>query len=114
MNSLFFLGYIDIGDLVFTCNYCDAYMWYQERTKKDKEPKNPKFHLCCSVGNIELPLLINPPTVLRDLLFDHYSTKNKNFQQHIRTYNMIFAFTSLRTKLDRSFKKSAGLPSIKI
>lgn len=55
-------------------------MWYRERTKKDKNTLTPEFHLCCSVGNIQLPLLTDPPDVLKHLVFDHDSTDSKNYQ----------------------------------
>ncbi|KAF1866312.1 hypothetical protein Lal_00024317 [Lupinus albus] len=45
--------YFDIGDPTYECGYCGTCMWYQERTKKLKTPKIPKFQLCCGVGNID-------------------------------------------------------------
>ena len=64
---------------MFVCQYCKAHIWYQERTKKHKNASNPKFHLCCGGGKIQLPLLNNPPDVLNHLVFDHGSTDSKNF-----------------------------------
>lgn len=74
-----FTGYNDIGDPTFICQFCGANMWYQERTIKQKNTSNPKFHLCCGVGDIQLPLLINPPDDLKHLLFDNDSSDSKNF-----------------------------------
>lgn len=113
-NYLHFVGYIDIGDPVFACQFCGAYMWFQQRTIKQKNTSNPKFHLCCGVGNVQLPLLNNPPGVLGHLLFDNDSHDSKNFQQHIRSYNMMFAFTSPGAKLDRSINNGRGPPSLRI
>ena len=87
---------------MFVYQYCKAQMWYQERTKKYKNTLNPKFHLCCGGAKIQLALLNNPSNVLNHLLFDHGSTDSKNFQQHIRANNMMFAFTSLGAKVNRS------------
>lgn len=89
-------------------------MWYLERMNKHKHSANPKYHLCCGDGKIQLPMLSNPPRVLSHLLFDNDSIDSKNFQQHIRAYNMMFSFTSLGAKLDRSINNGRGPPSIRI
>ncbi|XP_019438873.1 PREDICTED: uncharacterized protein LOC109344563 [Lupinus angustifolius] len=107
-------GYFDIGDPIYECCYRRAYMWYQERTKKLKTPKNPKFQLCCGVGKIQLPLLMSPPPTLQHLLFDNNSNDSNNYQQHIRAYNMMFAFTSPGAKIDKSFNDGRGPPSFRI
>ncbi|KAK7311202.1 hypothetical protein RJT34_09186 [Clitoria ternatea] len=107
-------GYNDIGDPVFKCQFCGANMWYQERIKKHKSTSNPKFQLCCGLGKIQLPLLKNPPHVLQHLLFDHDSSDSKNYQAHIRAYNMMFAFTSPGAKLDKTYNNGRGPPSVRI
>jgi len=70
-------------------------MWYQEKIDKHAHYANPKFQLCCGNGKIQFPLLNDPPIVMQKLLFESNSIEFRNFQQHIRTYNMMFAFTSL-------------------
>uniref|UniRef100_A0A0R0JJH4 Helitron helicase-like domain-containing protein n=1 Tax=Glycine max TaxID=3847 RepID=A0A0R0JJH4_SOYBN len=50
----------------------------------------------------------------KKLLFDHNATDSKNYQQHIRTYNMMFVFTSAGIKLNKSINDSRGLPTIRI
>ncbi|XP_019431360.1 PREDICTED: uncharacterized protein LOC109338549, partial [Lupinus angustifolius] len=107
-------GYFDIGDPNYECHYYGACMWYQERTQKHKTPIIPKFQLCCGIGKIQLPLLTTPPTTLQHLLFDNRSNDSKNYQQHIRSYNMMFAFTSPGAKLDRSFNDGRGPPTFRI
>ncbi|KAL3025155.1 hypothetical protein AAZX31_04G165100 [Glycine max] len=69
---------------------------------KDKRTTNPRFSLCCGNGKVELSLLHNPPKYLYQLLYDHGTSDSKNYQQNIRTYNMMFVFTS------------AGPPTIRI
>ncbi|KAL6505874.1 hypothetical protein OROHE_023253 [Orobanche hederae] len=98
--------YLDLGDPIYNCEYCGAYMWYEERSEKSKNPLYPKFSQCCSKGKIQLPLLKEPPLLLRNLLngVDPRSTNYIN----IRAYNMMFSFTSMGGKVDTSVNKGRG------
>ncbi|KAL3010663.1 hypothetical protein AAZX31_07G156100 [Glycine max] len=89
-------------------------MWYDERISKCARTTNPRFSLCCGGGKVELPLLQNPPKYLYQLLYDHDTSDSKNYQQNIRTYNMMFAFTSAGIKFDKSNNHSRGPPTIRI
>lgn len=90
------------------CQYCEALMRYQEMMHKYRHKPNPKFHLWGGDGKVQLLFLKTPPHVLQHLLFDNKFDDNKNFQQHIQTYNMMFAFTSPRVKLDRLINNGRG------
>jgi len=89
-----------------------AYMWYQERIDKHKDKINQKFQLCCSNGKVQLPLLKEPQTILQKLLFDTNSSESKNYQKHIRTYNMMFTFNSLRAIDDNNFNNGHFPPNL--
>jgi hypothetical protein len=89
-------------------------MWYQERKGKGKDTTNPKFQMCCNNGKVQLPLLKQPPEVLRQLLFDQTSVESKKFQQNTRIYNSMFSFTSPGMKIDNTFNKGRGPPTIRI
>uniref|UniRef100_A0A0R0KKU5 Helitron helicase-like domain-containing protein n=1 Tax=Glycine max TaxID=3847 RepID=A0A0R0KKU5_SOYBN len=89
-------------------------MWYNERISKDKNTTSPKFSLCCGDGKVKLPLLQSPPKYLERLLFDDNASDSKNYQCNIRTYNMMFAFTSVGIKLDKSINETRGPPTIRI
>ena len=89
-------------------------MWYNERISKDKNTTSPKSSLCCGDDKVELPLLQNPPKYLERLLFDDNGTNSKNYQHNIRTYNMMFAFTSAGIKLDKSINETREPPTIRI
>ncbi|KAL5137572.1 Replication protein A DNA-binding subunit A [Glycine soja] len=106
--------YIDIGDPVWECPHCKAMMWYDERINKDKQTNKPRFSLCCSDGKIQLPLLHEPPHPLNHLLFNNQDPKAKNFQQYIRIYNLMFAFTSPGIKFDKSYTTGKGPPTFRI
>ncbi len=81
---------------------------------KSKDSQNPKFSLCCRKGKVQLPTLPEPPNFLRHLLFDYESAESKNFLSQIRTYNMMFAFTSPGAKYDSSFNNRKGPPTVRI
>jgi len=51
---------------------------------------------------------------LPQLLFKQNAAHAKNYQQNIRTYNMMFAFTSASIKFDKTIGHSRGPPTIKI
>ncbi|KAL5148491.1 ATP-dependent DNA helicase PIF1 [Glycine soja] len=107
-------GFSDLGDQLMQCSHCNANMWYVERVSKDKRTTNPRFSLCCGNGKVELPLLQNPPKYLYQLLYDHGTPDSKNYQQNIRTNNMMFAFTSAGIKFDKSVNHSRGPLIIRI
>jgi len=89
-------------------------MWYQERIEKHAHSANPKFQLCCGNGKIQLSFLNDLPVVMQKLLFESNSIESINFLQHIRTYNMMFAFTSPGAKIDNSYNNGHGPPNIRI
>ncbi|CAF1855858.1 hypothetical protein Bca4012_031958 [Brassica carinata] len=99
--------YNDEGDPTYTCSYCGTIMWYNERVNKRKNTRTPSFALCCLQGQVQLPLLKEPPEVLKKLLEgnDHLS---RHFQRNSRPYNMVFSFTSLGGKCERSVQKGIG------
>ncbi|KAI5387552.1 hypothetical protein KIW84_073599 [Lathyrus oleraceus] len=107
-------GYYDIGDPVIECQYCGANMWYSERKNKCRHASNPKFSMCCGSGKVQLPLLKPAPKVLQHLLFDIESCESKNFQQQIRMYNVMFAFTSPGAKVDNRFNNGRCPPNFRI
>ncbi|KAG4986434.1 hypothetical protein GYH30_033934 [Glycine max] len=89
-------------------------MWYHENISKRSNASSPRFSLCCGDGKIELPLLQNPPKFLQQLLFEQNTAYAKNYQQNIRTYNMMFTFTYAGIKFDKTIGHSRGPPTIRI
>ncbi|KAG4906817.1 hypothetical protein JHK82_055469 [Glycine max] len=112
--SLLLKEYFDLGDQLIQCRHCNAKMWYHENISKHSNASSPRFSLCCGDGKIELPLLQNPPKFQQQLLFEQNTAYAKNYQQNIRTYNMMFAFTSAGIKFDKTIDHSRGPPTIRI
>jgi len=54
---------------------------------------------------VRLPLLKDPPPFLADLLNPNGDTFSKYFIKSIRSYNSMFAFTSLGAKIDMDINK---------
>ncbi|XP_022032445.1 uncharacterized protein LOC110933536 [Helianthus annuus] len=99
--------YIDHGDAIFVCSKCDAMLWEDEMLKGNKKRKKTSYSLCCSNGDVELPPPPTPPPLLRHLYKSHTSQCH-NFMNNIRAYNMMFSFTSLGGKVDKSYQIGKG------
>jgi hypothetical protein len=89
-------------------------MWYQERRGKSRESVIPTFQMCCANGKVQLPNLRHPPDTLKQLLFDTKSKQSKHFQDNIRMYNSMFAFTSPGMKFDKKFNGSKRPPVLRL
>ncbi|KAK1423926.1 hypothetical protein QVD17_19237 [Tagetes erecta] len=99
--------YVDHGDPTFVCNECHAMLWKNEKIRGNKNGKKKSFSLCCSKGTIQLPDPPEPPTLLYHF-YKSNSSEAKNFMNNIRAYNMMFSFTSLGGKIDRSVARGKG------
>jgi hypothetical protein len=78
------------------------------KTLKSKKPHNPKFSLCCMEGQVKLPLLKKPPVFLEELLNPAGGHRSKNFKAQIRSYNSIFAMTSMGGNVDKTINDGRG------
>ncbi|KAK7323502.1 hypothetical protein VNO77_26978 [Canavalia gladiata] len=104
------VGYWDIGDQRHQCQYCGALMWYPERLNKRYNTPNPKFGICCGQGKVNLSNLKNPPPgILLNLLYNN-DHRSRHFIQNIRSFNMMFSFTSMGAKIDRTVNDGNGPP----
>lgn len=84
------------------CQYCNA-------KKFEYEP----LGFCCSNGSIRLTSY-KMPTELSNLYFAK-TEESKNFRTYIRTYNNMFAFTSLGVKYDKELaKRNSGVYTFKV
>ncbi|KAH1242581.1 Replication protein A DNA-binding subunit B [Glycine max] len=85
----------------------------------DRAPHDAEDH-CFDIQTVNPRIMIlqwtqeNPPKFLQQLLFEQNTAYAKNYQQNIRTYNMMFAFTSTGIKFDKTIGHSRGPPTIRI
>ncbi|KAF7808055.1 uncharacterized protein G2W53_040216 [Senna tora] len=99
--------YVDIGLPTHECEHCGAIFLYEQRVNKSRNCRKPKFSLCCLNGKVELPKMRNPPETLEKLLLNN-DARSKHIKKRIRTYNNMFAFTSMGGKVDNSTNDGKG------
>ncbi|KAL3651518.1 hypothetical protein CASFOL_004520 [Castilleja foliolosa] len=107
------IEYWDIGDPDCTCQYCHAYFWYDERVRQMHNTSTPQYPNCCLKGKVILPQIKKPPQLMLDLTNGNTS-RSKHFIQNIRSYNSMFAFTSMGGKIDNSVNRGNSPPIFKI
>ncbi|KAL3625913.1 hypothetical protein CASFOL_030442 [Castilleja foliolosa] len=105
--------YGDIGDASYECGYCHSQFWFDERSLKASTATEARYNGCCGGGIIDLPLLVEPPTFLHDLLHGT-SRRSKHFQENIRSYNSMFCFTSMGGKVDHNINRGSGPPIFRL
>ncbi|KAK1401603.1 hypothetical protein POM88_001208 [Heracleum sosnowskyi] len=96
------------GPPTHTCVHCGAMLWYEERIQRNKQTSNPQFTSCCREGRVKLPLLKEPPPLLKHLLGPSSGQLGRNFQRNLRTYNSLFAIASLGAQVDKLINKRKG------
>ncbi|KAM7262134.1 hypothetical protein ACFE04_021211 [Oxalis oulophora] len=66
------------------CSDCNAKHWYEERVQKSKNTPHPEFYTCCIKGRVKLPLLQEPPALLKSLLDYRGSRQSSKFRTTMR------------------------------
>ena len=86
----FVLNDVDIGRMDKIWNKCQATKWKAEAPG-----------LCCSGGNVDIPKVPEPTSVLKELISDSHPS-SKHFLNDSRQYNTLFQMTSfVPKKFDR-------------
>lgn len=95
------------------CQDCGALVWHSERAEKYLNSIFPNVSLCCMKGKITIPYMIQPPTLIKNLFIgsDH---RSNHFISNIRSYNNVFAFTSLGGKIEHGMNSGRGPPQFVI
>ncbi|GJW79060.1 type I inositol polyphosphate 5-phosphatase 12-like protein [Tanacetum coccineum] len=93
---------MDFGDCDQVCEYCYAEFWYAERLNVYSPNGRTKYNRCCRGGQVNLPHPREAPEIIKELFMD------KHFMENIRAYNMMFAMTSFRDKVDDSVNNGSG------
>ncbi|XP_057415282.1 uncharacterized protein LOC130710142 [Lotus japonicus] len=95
------------------CKHCGAVLWYHERALKARDSSSPDFSICCMKGKIMLPYLADSPLLLSNLLTNN-DPRSRHFMDNIRSYNSMFAFTSIGGKIDCGLNDGRGPPQFVI
>ena len=90
------IAYENVGSMSYACSQCGALMFKGEKSGGSLSGEYPtaKFSLCCSNGEIKLPLIKEPPEKLKCLLTGN-TKKDHDFRTNIRGYNSSLAFASM-------------------
>ena len=90
---------VSIGGMSEQCPECGALKWKRETSS-----------MCCSLGKVKLPLLHEPPQLLKDLLLANTSA-SRHFLNSTRLYNCAFQMTSFQANVitERGF-----MPTFKV
>ncbi|CAN1147166.1 ATP-dependent DNA helicase PIF1 [Linum perenne] len=99
---------LDLGLPTLSCIYCGAFFWPDEALKQASRKANPQYPSCCQVGKVNVPLLEQTPPLLDNLLSVNGDPRSKHFQNHIRSYNAAFSWTSFGAKFDPRLLHSRG------
>jgi hypothetical protein len=110
MCGKFNADYFQVGEPRFVCESCGALMWYEERVGKHRHTSNPEFSLCCMEGRIEIAPFKRLPRQLYDL-YHKNDKKSKFFMENIRSFNSMFAFTSMGATIDKT-KNDGNAPPV--
>ncbi|CDF36188.1 ATP dependant DNA helicase PIF1 [Chondrus crispus] len=78
------------------CSHCKALHFVQERLLSSSAA-GPMFSTCCEKGKLSLPLLTDPPALLRSLLIDD-TQRSRRFRKNIRAYNAALSMASVVAK----------------
>ncbi|CDF39624.1 Helicase-like protein [Chondrus crispus] len=78
------------------CSHCKALHFVQERIVSSSAAR-PMFSTCCGKGKLSLPLLTDPPALLRSLLIDD-TPRARGFRKNIRAYTSALSMASVVAK----------------
>jgi hypothetical protein len=84
-------------------------MWYEERVCKSRNTTKPEFSMCCMQGRIQIAPFKKLPRPLYDL-YHKKDKKSKIFLENIRSFNSMFAFTSIGGKIDKTNNNGRAPP----
>ncbi|XP_044450928.1 uncharacterized protein [Triticum aestivum] len=97
----------NFGGPTCICQHCHALMWHGEKLQSSSSTQ-PSFGQCCKQGKIILPPFKEPPPYLTSLLTRGGGEISANYRKNIRSYNSMFAFTSMGGTLDKKINKGRG------
>ncbi|KAM0850516.1 hypothetical protein ACQ4PT_053040 [Festuca glaucescens] len=98
------------GGLDFRCVHCGALFWFAERCLSESAITEGRvvYKLCCRGSKVKLPKFKAWPSPLRELAVFSGGPRCREFMRLIRSYNSMFAFTSLGANVDKSINIGGG------
>ena len=105
-----FRGRHYLGGPEYTCTYCKAVFWFNERCVQTSSFHKRKMfsNHCCKGGRVRLEPYRRWPAPLDRLIGFGGGAESSAFMRSIRSYNSMFAFSSLGVKVDDSINTGRG------
>ncbi|WVZ87025.1 hypothetical protein U9M48_033727, partial [Paspalum notatum var. saurae] len=97
-----------LGGPNHVCPHCGALFWNEERVRGCGSRDSPIYNKCCRGGTIVLTPYKPPPEPLIGLLTWQDSKLSKRFFEGIRSYNSMFAMTSMGVNVIKSINDGRG------
>jgi len=97
---------VDFKEMSVECPSCKALHWKSEKSSGTAD--SPVFESCCKQGKVVIPLLQEPPQLLKNLFTGHHE-RSVHFLNNIRQYNSTFAFTSFGAKSTNVHHNNSGI-----
>jgi len=89
----------NLGQMHLICGKCHALHWQDERPLNVTRAKAGTFEACCKHGDVIIERMRALPEPLNTLMTCQDS-QSRLFREHIRRWNALFAFTSIRFNAD--------------
>ena len=105
-----FAEYYDLGDPTFECTECHALVWEPEARKGNANPTNKPYSICCGKGKVFVKQPPPAPQPLHDLFL--MTMLRVKISKKIKTYNSMFAFTSIGGKVDDKINRQGRAPYV--
>lgn len=99
-----------LGGSEYTCRYCKAVFWYDERVVHLSAftQRRMFYNGCCKGGRVVLRKYRDWPSPLDKLIRFRGGHESSSFMRLIRSYNSMYAFSSLGVKVDDSINTGRG------
>nr|GEU96678.1 uncharacterized protein [Tanacetum cinerariifolium] len=98
------IEYLDHRDPTVTCGACGAVLWAAEARLKRSFRGTFCYSICCFYCKVVLPKRKDAPQALLNL-YRNNDSRSKNFIKNVKTYNMMFSFTSMGGQVDHLVNK---------
>ena len=99
-----------LGGPDYVCRYCKAVFWYDEHATNlsSLTQRRVLSNRCCKGGKVRLHPYRRWPAPLDRLMKFRAGRESSDFMRLIRSYNSMFAFSSMGVKVDDSINTGRG------
>ena len=108
IETILYTGFIEqrahwtqhnLGRMDIVCRDCNALHWLAERSARSVQRQVMSFGKCCKYGDAILERMPQLPEPLNGLMTGS-DRQSRLFREHLRHWNSLFAFTSIKFNMD--------------